>query len=269
MLFHAKNGTVSLEKGTMDYIRFGTGGRVLIMLPGLGDSLRSVKGAAVPMAMMYREFARKFTVYSFSRIDPMPTGCTIRDMAHDLAQAMEVLDIQRADVFGVSMGGMIAQWLAIDHPERVDRLILAVTCPEPNAILLEALEEWVALAKSGDHGAFLKSNLRRIYSEGYCRKNLWMVPILGLLTKPKSYERFFIQASACREHDALEKLPGIRARTLVIGGEQDKALGGAASRTIAAAIPGAELKMYPQWGHGLYEEAKDFNGVLLEFLARE
>ena len=136
MLFHAKNGTVSLEKGTMDYIRFGTGGRVLIMLPGLGDSLRSVKGAAVPMAVMYREFARKFTVYSFSRIDPMPTGYTIRDMAHDLAQAMEVLDIQRADVFGVSMGGMIAQWLAIDHPEKVDRLILAVTCPEPNPVLL-------------------------------------------------------------------------------------------------------------------------------------
>ena len=268
MLFHAKNGTLSLEKGTMDYIRFGTGGRVLIMLPGLGDSLRSVKGAAVPMAIMYREFARKFTVYSFSRIDPMPTGYTIRDMANDLAQAMTALGIRRADVFGVSMGGMIAQWLAIDHPERVDRLILAVTCPEPNPILLESLAEWVALAKAGDHGAFLKSNMRRIYSEGYCRKNLWMVPILGLLTKPKSYERFFIQAQACREHDALARLPGIRARTLVIGGEQDKALGGSASKTIAAAIPGAELKMYQQWGHGLYEEAKDFNGVLLEFLER-
>jgi pimeloyl-ACP methyl ester carboxylesterase len=171
-------------------------------------------------------------------------------------------------VFGVSMGGMIAQWLAIDHPEKVDRLVLAVTCPEPNPVLLESLAEWVALAKAGDHGAFLKSNLRRIYSEGYCRKNLWMAPILGLLTKPKSYERFFIQAQACREHNALARLPGIRARTLVIGGEQDKALGGAASKTIAAAIPGAELKMYQQWGHGLYEEAKDFNGVLLEFLAR-
>ena len=267
MLFHAKNGTLSLEKGTMDYIRFGNSGRVLVMLPGLGDSLRSVRGAAVPMAIMYREFAREFTVYSFSRIDPMPSGYTIRDMSHDLAQAMELQDIRRADVFGVSMGGMIAQWLAIDHPEKVDRLILAVTCPEPNPVLLESLAEWVALAKSGDHGAFLKSNLRRIYSEGYCRKNLWMVPILGLLTKPKSYERFFIQANACREHDALARLPGIRARTLVIGGEQDKALGGAASRTIAAAIDGAELKMYQQWGHGLYEEAKDFNGVLLEFLA--
>ena len=269
MLFHAKNDTLSLENGTMDYIRFGSGGRVLIMLPGLGDSLRSVKGAAVPMAILYREFARKFTVYSFSRIDPMPSGYTIRSMARDLAQAMEVLDIRRADVFGVSMGGMIAQWLAIDHPEKVDRLILAVTCPEPNAILLEALEEWETLAKAGDHGAFMKSNMRRIYSEGYCRKNLWMAPIVGLLTKPKSYERFFIQAQACREHDALVRLPGIRARTLVIGGEQDRALGGAASKTIAAAIPGAELKMYQQWGHGLYEEAKDFNGVLLEFLARE
>ena len=269
MLFHAKNGTLSLEKGTMDYIRFGTGGRVLVMLPGLGDSLRSVKGAAVPMAIMYREFARKFTVYSFSRIDPMPSGYTIRDMSHDLAQAMELLGIRRADVFGVSMGGMIAQWLAIDHPERVDRLILAVTCPEPNPVLLEALEEWVALAKSGDHGAFLKSNMRRIYSEDYCRKNGWMAPIVGLLTKPKSYERFFIQAQACREHDALAQLPCIRARTLVIGGERDKALGGEASKTIAAAIDGAELKMYPQWGHGLYEEEKDFNGVLLEFLARE
>ena len=268
MLFHAKNGTVSLGSGNMDYIRFGTGGRVLVMLPGLGDSLRSVKGAAVPMAIMYREFAREFTVYSFSHIDPMPTGYTIRDMSHDLAQAMELLGIRQADVFGVSMGGMIAQWLAIDHPEKVDRLILAVTCPEPNPILLESLAEWVALAKAGDHGAFLKSNLRRIYSEGYCRKNLWMAPILGLLTKPKSYERFFIQAQACRGHNALAQLPGIRARTLVIGGEQDKALGGAASKTIAAAIPGAELKMYQQWGHGLYEEAKDFNGVLLEFLAR-
>ena len=191
---------------------------------------------------------------------------TTRDMAADQAEAMALLGIDRADILGVSMGGMIAQWLAIDHPERVGRLILAVTCPEPNSILLEALEEWVALAKAGDHGAFMKSNMRRIYSEGNCRKNLWMAPVLGLLTKPKSYERFFIQAQACREHDALAQLPGIRARTLVIGGEQDKALGGAASRTIAAAIPGAELKMYPQWGHGLYEEEKGFNRSVLEFL---
>jgi pimeloyl-ACP methyl ester carboxylesterase len=115
----------------------------------------------------------------------------------------------------------------------------------------------------------MDSNLRRIYSEDYYRKNKWMAPLVGRLTKPKSYERFFIQADACLTHDAYEALSGIQARTLVVGGEQDKALGGDASREIAARIPGAKLHMYQQWGHGLYEEAKDFNSLVLTFLLEE
>ena len=54
----------------------------------------------------------------------------------------------------------------------------------------------------------------------------------------------------------------------MVGGELDKALGGDASREIAEAIPNAQLHMYPQWGHGLYEEAKDFNGLILDFLKK-
>ena len=64
----------------------------------------------------------------------------------------------------------------------------------------------------------------------------------------------------------MEDLHQIKAPTLVIGGERDKALGGDASREIAARIPGAELFMYEQWGHGLYEEAKDFNRRVFDFL---
>ena len=52
----------------------------------------------------------------------------------------------------------------------------------------------------------------------------------------------------------------------MIGGEQDKCLGGEASRELAERIPGAQLKMYPQWGHGLYEEAGDFLALVKEFL---
>ena len=89
---------------------------------------------------------------------------------------------------------------------------------------------------------------------------------MGKLTKPKSYDRFFIQADACLTHNAFENLHQIQAPTLVIGGEQDNALGGDASREIAAQIPGAELRMYEQWGHGLYEEAGDFNQTVLNFL---
>ena len=266
MGFNAKNAEVKIGEATMEYIRFGAGPRMLIMLPGLGDSLRSVKGTALPMAIMYRIFAKDFTVYAFSRKSDLPAGYTTRDMARDQALAMELLGIERADIFGVSMGGMIAQHLAIDYPEKVGKLILAVTSARTNPILEESVAEWIALAERGDAAGFMDSNLRRIYSEDYYRKNKWMGPIVGKLTKPKSYDRFFVQANACLTHDAYENLGKICAPTLVIGGEKDLALGGNASREIAEKIPGAVLRMYAQWGHGLYEEEPGFNRLVMEFL---
>ena len=89
---------------------------------------------------------------------------------------------------------------------------------------------------------------------------------MGRITKPRSYDRFFVQAEACLTHDAYDQLDGIRCPALVVGGEKDKALGAEPSREIASQIPGAVLHMYPQWGHGLYEEAKDFNDLILQFL---
>lgn len=262
MLYRAKNGRIN----GMDYVRFGRGERVLILIPGLGDGLQTVKGKAIPMALTYRSLVKEFTVYMLSRKDPLPPGQSTRDMAGDVKGAMDALGIGKADIVGVSMGGMIAQWLAIDFPEKTGKLILTVTCACPNPILEASVCEWVACARAGDHTAFMGSNLRRIYSEDYCRRNKWLVPILGKLTKPKSYDRFFLQADACLTHNAYECLHRIKAQTLVIGGEKDLALGGEASVTLAAGIVGAGLHMYPQWGHGLYEEAKDFNRVVLDFL---
>jgi len=267
-MFHAKDGVLNLGNTRMEYIRFGSGKEHLIMLPGLGDGLRTMKGTALPMALMYRIFAKDFTVWSFSRKNELPEGYTTRDMARDQAQAMDLLDIERAHIFGVSMGGMIAQYLAIDHPEKVDRLILTVTSAKPNPILEESIGEWTELARRGDHGGFMDSNLRRIYSENYYRKNRWLAPMVGWLTKLKSYDRFFVQAEACLTHNAYDDLDQIRASTLVIGGEKDMTLGGDPSREIAARIPGARLRMYPEWGHGVYEEAKDFNEAVLGFLIK-
>ena len=266
MLYHAKNGTLTIGDTRMDYIRFGTGQRNLVILPGLGDGLRSVKGTALPMAYMYRLFAKDFTVYAFSRKNELPQDYTTRDMAQDQRLAMEQLGIRKADIFGVSMGGMIAQHLAIDYPEKVGKLVLAVTSARTNPILEESVAEWIALAERGDATGFMDSNLRRIYSEKYYRQNRWMAPVVGWLTKPKSYDRFYVMANACLTHDACENLGRIQAPTLVIGGEKDLALGGEASKEIAAAIPGAVLRMYEQWGHGVYEEEKTFNQTVLDFL---
>ena len=112
----------------------------------------------------------------------------------------------------------------------------------------------------------MESNFRRIYSEEYCEKYKWLIPFLGKVTQPKSYDRFFVHAHACFEHNAANHLHMISAPTLVVGGEQDIALDGDASRQIAAAIPNAALYMYQNLGHGLYDEAKDFQHLVLEFL---
>ena len=95
-----RNGTLQLGDDTMHYIRFGSGKKMLIMLPGLGDGLTTVKGTALPMALMYRIFARDYTVYMFSRRNHLPQGHTTRDMAGDLKAAMDVLGIEKADLVG-------------------------------------------------------------------------------------------------------------------------------------------------------------------------
>jgi len=65
-MLNCKNGTVTAGGVTMEYIRFGTGPKNLIMLPGLGDGLRTMKGTALPMGLMYRLFTKDFTVWAFS-----------------------------------------------------------------------------------------------------------------------------------------------------------------------------------------------------------
>ena len=257
-----KTGTI----GNIDYISFGSGAKNLVLLPGLGDSLRSIQDTAVPLSVAYRSFVREYTVYVFGRRHNLPNGSTTRDMARDISTAMEALEIFKADVIGVSMGGMISQWLAIDYPSLVNKLVLVVTSAKPNAVLSESLNEWMDLARRNDHTAFMESNLRRIYSEEYCEKYKWLIPFLGKVTQPKSYDRFFVHAHACFEHNAANHLHMISAPTLVVGGEQDIALDGDASRQIAAAIPNAALYMYQNLGHGLYDEAKDFQHLVLEFL---
>ena len=139
MATNVKNGQLQMDGTTMDYIRFGGGKKHLIFLPGLGDGLHTVKGTALPVAAMYRAFTKDYTVWMFSRKNELPQGYSTRAMANDVKKAMVQLHIPRAHVVGVSMGGMIAQYLAADFPERVDRLVLVVTTARPNALLRDVL----------------------------------------------------------------------------------------------------------------------------------
>ena len=87
-MLHAKNACLSLAGGEMDYIRFGSGARTLVMLPGVGDGLKTVRGMALPFALLYRALAKDFTVYVFSRRRALPRQFTTREMAEDCSAAM-------------------------------------------------------------------------------------------------------------------------------------------------------------------------------------
>ena len=67
MFYNAKNGTVTVGGIPMDYVVFGKGQSPLVILPGLSDGLKTVRGQAVTLAMYYKQFAKLFTIYIFSR----------------------------------------------------------------------------------------------------------------------------------------------------------------------------------------------------------
>lgn len=266
MAYNAKNGTVAIEGAAMDYAAFGKGKKYLIMLPGLGDGLRTVKGMAATLSNMYRIFARQYRVYMFSRRHPLPVGFTSRDMAADIKAAMDTLGIEKADVLGVSQGGTIAQYLAADHPEAVSRLVLAVTYAAPNQIINECVGSWIDLAGDCNYRGIFITTTERSYTERMLKKYRPLYPLLSRVAVPKSLERFTVMAQACLTHDAREVLGRITAPTLIIGGARDRIVGGDAVSELAELIPGSELYVYEKYGHALYEEAKDFNARVLGFL---
>ena len=190
------NGSVRIGDTDMYYVSFGSGAKKLVVLPGLSDGLMTVKGKAALLAGSYKKFFKDYTVYMFSRKNDMPKGYSIRDMAADQARAMKELGIDKACVLGVSQGGMIAQYLTIDYPQMVEGLILAVTAPYANKVATHAVKGWMDMAEKGDHIALMTDTAEKMYSRKYMEKYRKLLPVMGRLTKPKNYERFFRNSEA-------------------------------------------------------------------------
>ena len=264
MLYGAKELKLTASGMQFDYIRFGSGKKPLIMIQGLNT--RGIKGAALSLAYMYRIFAKEYTVYLFDRRPVVYDGITVRDMAADIASAMDALGLKNADVFGTSQGGMIAQYLAIDRPDLVRRLVLAVTLSRNNDTVRQVVGDWIEMAERGDMKRFVLDMAEKMYSETYVKKYRPLMPLLTILQKPKDVKRFVILAKSCLTCDTYDILDKIKCPTLVIGGKQDKVVSGVASEEIAGKL-GCRLHMYENLGHAAYEEAEDFNKIVYDFLS--
>ena len=263
MLYNVKESKLSINNTKVDYISFGSGTKTLVMIQGLNT--RRIKGAGLSLAYMYRLFAKEYKVYLFDRREDVYDGITVRDIASDMAAAMDELGISNADVFGVSQGGMIAQYLAIDRPDLVHKLVLAVTLSRNNDTVKEVVRSWIEMTEKSDMQSLVRDMSEKMYSQSYLKRYKLFMPLLTVLQKPKDIQRFVRLAKACLTCNAYEELHKIKCPVMVLGAGCDKIVTGEASEEIAEKL-GCEIYMYDDLGHAAYEEAKDFNVRIIEFL---
>ena len=261
-----KGKTLYFNEKSMDYVTFGKGKDPLVIIPGLGDGLQTVKGKAQLFSLSYRLLAKRYKIYVFSRINKLRQGYKTRDMAADVAEAMEVLNITSAYVMGISQGGMIAQWLAVDFPEKVQKLILAVTTAKPSQLARERIKHWQKLSQSGNSKHLMLDIAKHSYTQKSYQKWRLLYNIMGRLGRIKDENRIAIQSQSCLEHNSREVLKEIQCPTFVLGALEDDVIGVDGSKELAKAISGCQLLILKHSGHALYEENKAFQGAVCEFL---
>ena len=261
-----KGKTLYFNDKSMDYVTFVKGKKSLVIIPGLGDGLQTVKGMAMPFSITYRILAKRYKIYVFSRINELRRGYTTRDMAADVAEAMEVLNITSAYVMGISQGGMIAQCLVADIPAKVEKLVLAVTTAKLSNLGRERISRWLNLSQSGTYKDLMIDIARHSYTTKSFGKFKYLYRIMGIFGRIKDKQRIDIQAVSCLKHDSLTCLEKINCPTLIVGAEKDDVLGVEASVELHQHIKGSQLIILPRCGHALYEQNKDFQKRVLVVL---
>ncbi|MBQ8569252.1 MAG: alpha/beta hydrolase [Oscillospiraceae bacterium] len=263
MIYNAKEDKIKTDEAEMTYITFGSGKKPLVIIQGFNTN--GIKGTAVFLAYAYRIFAKDYKVYMFDRRENVYEGITVRDIAADIAAAMDKLEIGKADIFAVSQGGMIAQYLAVDRPDLVRKMVLAVTLSRNNDTLKKAVNNWIAMCEQGDIKALVRDMGEKLYSEQYLKRYKLFMPLLTIMQKPKDMRRFIILAKANLTCSVYDELDRIKCPVLVLGAGKDKIVTGNASEEIAERL-GCDIYMYEELGHSAYEEAGDFNKRVYDFL---
>ena len=265
MFFNLVEDKVNIGDMSLDYISFGKGNKNLIIIQGL--NVRDVKGSGASIALMYKIFAKNYRVYMFDRRSVIDSAITVWDIAEDIHKAMHELKIDRADLFGVSQGGMISMAIAISYPESINRMVLGVTASRPNETMKKVVGSWIKCAEKNDYVTINRETFTLMYTDKYLKKIKMLMPIVIKLVKPKDFKRFEMLASSILNFDCYDRLNEIKCPVLVLGGALDKITTGEASIEIAEKM-GCELFIYDEYGHAAYEEAKDFTNRVYDFLMK-
>ncbi|MFH8607890.1 alpha/beta fold hydrolase [Streptomyces sp. NPDC018029] len=265
----------------MPYARAADGTAIHYQLHGSGDPLVLLAGQSNNHHWwdpVRDDFAARFTTVV---LDHRGTGESDRpdtdtystpNLARDVLAVLDHAGIDRAHVYGTSMGGRIAQWVAADHSARVGRLVLGCTSPGGPHGVERGPEVRSALSRA-DPDAVRRALLELMYTPAWLAEQERTHPgrtfhTLGDATMPAYARRRHLRASA--RHDAWDALPRIEAPTLVVHGTDDTFNPTANAPLLAARIPDARTLLVPGARHAYFEEFADVaTGPVLTFLAQE
>lgn len=263
--YHIMKATVNTIAGNgfeMEYAVFGNGTKKFVILPGL--SVSSVIPSAGAVASQYSIFAEDYTVYLFDRKKDIHTGYTVFDMADDTAEAMKLLNVRDADIFGASQGGMMALAIAARHPELVHKLALASTQPGPSGSGVGVVARWQELAKKDDPRELNHDIFSRVYSPAFHEKYGRALKAFESNGTREELDRFIVLAEAAKTFDIRSEIGKINCPVFVAGMEEDTVLGSKGVHELSEVF-GTEPLIYPGKGHACYDEDRDFPSKIFAF----
>ena len=250
----------------LPYARFGNGTRNLVVFDGLDFRHKPPVGIMLRMTHGYlKGLTNDYRIYIVSRRPGLPPGYSLRDMSDDYAVMIKNELGGVADIIGVSTGGAIAQHFAIDHPDLVRRLVLAMTgfrlTEEGKELQMKVAE----LARKGKRRAACALLSTAIMRRGIGKHVFkWFMWLLGPIGIPADPSDGIVEIEAEDLHDLSDHLDKIKADTLVIGGEEDFFY---PVRETARKIPDAKLVLYPNLGHNaMFARSRQFCEEIRAFL---
>lgn len=259
--------TTTRDGVKLHYERHGDAGEPLLLVMGLGGPLEFWEFQVPVLARHHR--VAIYDNRGVGRSDKPAGPYDIATLADDAVAILDACDFARAHVVGLSMGGMIAQELAIRYSDRVGAMVLAATYARPDEDARKMGASQSLDPKTIEPKQMFKFLMSMVLTpEFIARERTWLRATRERILVNFTVEGLVAQLAAVMAHDSVEKLQHVTAPTLVMKPAADKLVPPRSSDELAALIPGATLQTFDGASHGFnVEQADKFNRAVLDFLA--